>query len=55
MESAMGKHLKTQMDYDMIEQLAKEVQRLDPENKVLKRFTLMDNLEGSELRKCLKI
>lgn len=51
----MGKHLKTQMDYDMIEQLAKEVHRLEPENKVLKHFAQMDNFEGSELRKCLKL
>ena len=50
----MGKHIKTQMDYDMIEQLAKEVQRLDPENAVLNKFAKMDNFEGSELRKCLK-
>ena len=42
------------MDYDMIEQLAKEVFRLDPNNAVLARFTEMDNFEGSELRKCLK-
>jgi len=50
----MGKHIKTQMDYDMIEQLAKEVQRLDPSNGVLHKFLLMDNFEGKELRKCLK-
>jgi len=50
----MGKHIKTQMDYDMIEQLAKEVFRLDPSNAVLARFMEMDNFEGSELRKCLK-
>jgi len=50
----MGKHIKTQMDYDMIEQLAKEVHRLDPENVVLAKFMSMDNFEGSELRKCLK-
>lgn len=50
----MGKHIKTQMDYDMIEQLAKEVHRLDPNNETLHKFTQMDNFEGKELRKCLK-
>lgn len=50
----MGKHIKTQMDYDMIEQLAREVARLDPENEVLNKFASMDNFEGSELRKALK-
>ena len=50
----MGKHIKTQLDYDMIEQLANEVARLDPNNKVLERFASMDNFEGKELRKCLK-
>ena len=50
----MGKHIKTQIDYDMIEQLAKEVHRLDPGNAVLAKFMEMDNFEGAELRKCLK-
>lgn len=49
----MGKHLKTRMDYDMIDQLARELQRLDPENAVLKKFAEMQNFEGSELRKSL--
>lgn len=49
----MGKHLKTQIDYDMIEQLAQEVFRLDPTNSVLQKFTNMDNFEGSELRKSI--
>lgn len=49
----MGKHIKTQMDYDMIEQLAREVQKLDPDNAVLKKFSTMDNYEGAELRKSL--
>ena len=49
----MGKHIKTKMDYDMIEQLAREVARLDPSNKVLARFASMDNFEGAELRKSL--
>lgn len=50
----MGKHIKTQMDYDMIEKFAREIKRLDPENEVLKQYASMDNFEGSELRKCLK-
>lgn len=49
----MGKHIKTQMDYDIIEQFAREIQRLDPKNDVLKKFSEMDNFEGSELRKAL--
>lgn len=49
----MGKHIKTKLDYDMIEQLAREVQKLDPENAVLQKFASMDNYEGSELRKSL--
>lgn len=50
----MGKHIKTKMDYDMIEQLAREVNRLDPNNEVLQKFLVMDNFEGAELRKCLQ-
>ena len=49
----MGKHIKTKMDYDMIEQLAQEVARLDPENAVLQKFASMDNYEGAELRKSI--
>lgn len=50
----MGKHIKTQIDYDMIEQFAREIQKLDPENTVLDHYAKMENFEGSELRKCLK-
>ena len=50
----MGKHIKTQMDYEMIESLAKEVKRLEPDNLVLAKWLSMDNFEGSELRKYLK-
>ena len=50
----MGKHIKTQMDYDIIENFARELQRLDPDNAVLQKYASMDNFEGSELRKCLK-
>jgi len=49
----MGKHIKTKMDYEMIDQLARELKRLDPENEVLKKFASMNNFEGSELRKSL--
>ena len=49
----MGKHIKTKMDYDMIEQLAREVARLDPDNTVLQKFASMDNFEGGELRKAI--
>ena len=51
----MGKHIKTQMDYDMIEQLAREVHKLDPDNSVLAKFSSMDNYEGAELRKSLGV
>ena len=54
MENDMGKHIKTQLDYDMIEQLAQQVFQLDPNNVVLQKYLKMDNFEGSELRKCLK-
>ena len=49
----MGKHIKTRMDYDMIEALAREVARLDPTNAVLQKFASMDNYEGGELRKSI--
>ena len=49
----MGKHIKTQMDYEMIEQLAQEVARIDPNNSVLAKFASMDNFEGAELRKSI--
>ena len=49
----MGKHIKTKMDYDMINQLAVEVHRLDPDNEVLQKFLAMDNYEGAELRKVI--
>ena len=50
----MGKNIKTQMDYDMIEKFAQEIKRLDPDNKVLEYYASMDNFEGAELRKALK-
>jgi hypothetical protein len=47
----MGKHIKTKIDYDMIDQLGKELYRLDPDNKTLNKFLSMDNFEGHELKK----
>ena len=47
----MGKHIKTKLDYLMIDELGKELYRLDPNNKVLNKFLSMDNFEGGELRK----
>ena len=38
----------------MIEQLALEVHKLDPQNAVLQKFASMDNFEGAELRKSLQ-
>ena len=53
-EYNMGKHLKTQLDYDMIYSLAKEVKRVEPDNPVLAKYLAMENFEGAELRKELK-
>jgi|TARA_X000000950_G_scaffold278550_1_gene369705 hypothetical protein len=50
----MGKHIKTQMDYNIINDLAEEVGRLDPENKKLNKYLTMENFEGGELRKHIK-
>ena len=50
----MGKHFKTQLDYDMIYSLAKEVKRVEPDNPVLAKYLAMQNFEGAELRKELK-
>lgn len=53
--NTMGKHIKTSLDYTMIEDLAKELFMLDPTNKTLTKYLSMDNFEGAELRKCLKV
>ena len=37
----------------MIEKLALEVHRLDPDNPVLAKYLAMDNFEGAELRKSI--
>ena len=50
----MGKHLKTSMDEKVIDYLAIELYKLDPENAVLNRFLGMDNFEGTELQKTLR-
>ena len=50
----MGKHIKTQMDYNMINDFAEELSKVDPENETLARYLGMDNYEGAELRKHLK-
>ena len=49
----MGKHIKTQIDYDMIEQFALEIQKLQPDNHILAKYCEMTNFEGAELRKVL--
>ena len=50
----MGKHIKTKMDYEMINTFAEELAKKDPENPKLQEYLSMDNFEGSELRKHLK-
>ena len=50
----MGKHLKTSMDEKVIDYLAIELYRLDPENAVLNKFLGMDNFEGTELTKTIR-
>jgi hypothetical protein len=50
----MGKHIKTQLDYDMIEKFARELHKLQPDNPVLQHYLEMDNFEGGELRKALR-
>ena len=47
----MGKHIKTQMDYNMINDLTEELSKVDPENETLAHYLGMDNFEGAELRK----
>jgi hypothetical protein len=39
----------------MIEKFAKELHKLQPDNQVLQHYIKMDNYEGAELRKCLKV
>lgn len=46
----MGKHLKTEIDRNMIRDLARELAKHDPNNERLQYYLSMDNYEGAELR-----
>ena len=50
----MGKHIKTELDYNMIRDLARELAKKDPTNEKLAAYCSMDNFEGAELRKYIK-
>ncbi len=50
----MGKHLKTEIDYNMIRDLARELVKADPTNSKLQEYLQMDNFEGAELRRYIK-
>lgn len=50
----MGKHIKTEMDRNMIRDLARELVKYDPLNEKLHQYLSMDNHEGAELRNYLK-
>ena len=39
------------MDYNMINDFAEELSKVDPENETLAKYLGMDNFEGAELRK----
>ena len=49
----MGKYLKTEIDWQMINGFAKEILRMDFHNPVLKKWCDTEGYEGSELRKYL--
>ncbi|MBH21647.1 MAG: hypothetical protein CML98_07740 [Rhodobiaceae bacterium] len=49
----MGKHLKTSMDEKVIDYLAIELWRVDPNNKVLHKFMSMKNEEGYHIKKTI--
>ena len=49
----MGKHLKTSMDEKVIDYLAIELWRIDPNNKVLHKFMSMQNEEGFHIKKTI--
>jgi hypothetical protein len=49
----MGKNIKTQMDYNIINDLARELFKADPKNEKLQHYLNMDNFEGAELRKTI--
>lgn len=50
----MGKHIKTEMDRDMIRDFARELYKQDPSNERLQYYLSMDNYEGAELRIYIK-
>jgi len=50
----MGKHLKTEIDRNMIRDLARELNKHDPKNEKLQHYLSMDNHEGAELRNYIK-
>ena len=50
----MGKHVKTSMDEKVIDYLAIELYKKDPENPILQKFLKMDNFEGTELQKTIR-
>ena len=49
----MGKHLKTSMDEKVIDYLAIELYKKDPNNIVLNKFMSMKNEEGYSLTKTI--
>ena len=49
----MGKHLKTRMDYKVVEYLAIELWKKDPNNRILHTFMAMKNEEGNHIRKTI--
>ena len=50
----MGKHVKTSMDEKVIDYLAIELYKKDPENPILQKFLKMDNLASTELQKTIR-
>ena len=54
MEINVGKHLKTEVDRNMIRDLARELHKHDPKNEKLQYYLSMDNHEGAELRNYIK-
>ena len=50
----MGKHIKSELDYKMIKDLARELAMKDPTNEKLQHYLSMDNFEGAELRRYIK-
>jgi len=54
MEIHVGKHLKTDIDRNMIRDLARELCKHDSKNDRLQYYLSMDNHEGSELRNYIK-